>query len=408
MIGRLLPVKEALSLFLGRFGPITRPAEDLPLREILGRVLAGPIAAGEEIPNHSRSTVDGFALRASDTFGASENLPAYLRVVGEVRIGQVPGGRVGPDQAVRVPTGGMLPLGADAVAKIEDVTEVAGEIEVRRPEAPGSNVIRRGEDLASGQELFGLGHRLRPQDIGLLASIGLVRVRVVPRPRVAVISTGDEIVPVSQTPDPARARDANGHALAAAAERDGAQADHLGIFPDRPEELEAALERALKYDLILVSGGSSIGTRDNTVRCLEKLGPPGLLVHGVNIKPGKPVALAVDGEVPVLGLPGHPVSALITYRLFGRPALRRRLGMTPLEENPPSFRVRLTRSLASAPGREDFYQVRLERREDGLWAEPILGKSGLLSTMALAVGWLSIPANCEGYEAGQEVLIYPE
>lgn len=406
--GRLLPLAEAQEIFLASIGPLGREPDSVSLWEAAGRVLAGPVAAQGNVPNHNRSTVDGFAVRASDTFGAVESLPVYLRVTGEIGIGRCAQGSVGPGQAARIPTGGMLPEGADAVVKIEDVSERDGEIEIRGPEAPNANVIGRGEDLSVGDTLFGRGHRLRPQDIGLLASLGVLEAPVITRPRVAVISTGAEVVPASEEPGPAQVRDANGYALAAAVAADGGQAEYLGIVPDLYEETAAILKRALEYDLVLISGGSSVGTRDMTVRCLESIAPSGLLVHGVNIRPGKPVALAVIDRVPVLGLPGHPVSALVTYRLFGRPALRKLQGLPPAEANPPAVRARLARSLASVPGREDFYQVRVIRREDTAWAEPILGKSGILSTMALADGWLRIPAGCEGLETGEEVMIYPE
>lgn len=374
----------------------------------VGRVTAADAVARVEVPNFTRSTVDGYAVRARDTFGASEGMPAYLDVAGEVLMGAPAETPVAPGQCVRVATGGMLPPDADAVLMLE-YAEVLEErtIGAVRPVAPGDNVIRRAEDVKPGDVLLRRGHRLRPQDLGALAGVGIEEVEVYRRPRVAIISTGDEVVPPSDEPGVGRVRDMNGASLSAAVAQDGGIPQYLGIVRDEAPLLSAALAEAtggLRCDMVLISGGSSVGARDVAAEVINAAGRPGVLVHGVALKPGKPTILACCGRMPVMGIPGHPVSALVVYDLFARPALALVAGAAAPDPWRPTVRARISRNWSSPPGLEEHLRVALRAGGDGsVWADPVPGKSGLLSTMVRADGLVTIPQGKEGLDQGAEV-----
>lgn len=391
---------------------ISPPAgtEKLSLPDALGRCLLHDVAAVDDVPGFARSTMDGFAVRARDTFGASEGLPAYLDVTGEVLMGRVPEGTVGTGQAWRIPTGGMLPDGADAVVMVE-YTEVLDErtIGVTRPVAPGENVIRQGEDVAAGGVVLAAGHCLRAQDLGILAAAGVFTVEVRRPWRVGIISTGDELVDPADAPAPAQVRDINSYTLGGAVAACGGRPRLYGIVRDEFKPLQDCLKTALgENDMVLLSGGSSVGTRDVAAAVIGSLGRPGVLFHGVSLQPGKPtIGAVVDGR-PVFGLPGHPASAMVVFELLVAPLVRwsgyppEKLGFWEFP-----LRARITRNLRSAPGREDFVRVRLDMRDGELYAEPVLGKSGLISTLVKANGLAVIPADKEGVETGEWVAVRP-
>jgi molybdopterin molybdotransferase len=410
----LRSVAEARARLHAAWTPPPPRIHAVALANAQGRVLARDVPAPEDLPPHPRSVVDGFAVRAADTFGASEALPAYLAVSGEVVMGRSPENPLGPGEAVRIPTGGVLPAGADAVVMVEH-TEIlaagaslglhaAAGIEVRRPVGPGENVIQPGEDVRRGAVALRAGTVVRPSHIGLLAGLGITRVDVAVPPRVTVISTGDEVVPPDQTPPPGCIRDINGPALCAAVEAEGGTPAFHGIVRDEFDGILAALEAARRTsDLVLVSGGSSIGLRDEVARAVDALGPPGVIVHGVAMKPGKPTVIGLCGQVPIVGLPGHPTTVLVVFHVFVREMIGRLLGRQPYA--PPLVKARLGRRVASSAGRTDYLRVRLETREGELWAAPILGKSGLISTMVGADGLAVIPEAVEGVDVGEEVMV---
>jgi molybdopterin molybdotransferase len=387
---------------LAGFRPERRtPAETVPLREALHRVPAAPVTAPHPLPGFARSTVDGYAVRAADTYGVSEGLPGYLDVAGAVAMGAEPGVTVGPGTVVGMPTGGMLPPGADAVVMVEYTQEVAADtIEVVRPVAPGDGVVRADEDAAAGAELVPAGRPLRAQDLGMLAAAGITSVAVHARPRVTVLSTGDEVVPpATATLRPGQVRDATAAALTALVAEAGGVPAGGGIIPDDAGLLEDALRAALAgSDLIVISAGSSVGARDETAAAVGRLGPPGIWCHGLAIRPGKPTLLAESAGVPVIGLPGNPRSALVIFRLIGMPLVRLVGGCTapPAE---PVTRARLDRDLASAAGRLDVVQVRVA---DGV-ASPVYGLSALLSVLTAADGYVIVPEDATGLDAGTEV-----
>jgi molybdopterin molybdotransferase len=387
---------------LAGFRPARRtPAETIPLTDALHRIPAAPVTAAHPLPGFARSTVDGFAVRAADTYGVSEGLPGYLDVAGAIRMGAAPDVAVSPGTAVAMPTGGMLPPGADAVVMIEYTAEaMSGTIEVVRPVAPGDGVIRADEDAAPGTAIVPAGRPLRAQDLGMLAAAGVTSVTVHARPVVTVFSTGDEVVPPGTAAlMPGQVRDATTVALAALITEAGGDPVPGGIVADDPGLLEAALRPALgASDLIVVSAGSSVGARDETATAVGRLGEPGIWCHGLAIKPGKPTLLAECAGVPVIGLPGNPRSALVVFRLIGMPLVRLVAGCT-LPPAEAIVRARLDRDLASATGRLDVVQVRVS----GGCASPVFGMSALLSVLTTADGYVIIPEETTGLGAGTEV-----
>jgi molybdopterin molybdotransferase len=398
-------VSEALT----GFRPARRTAvERVGLDDALGRVPAEPLAAPHDLPGFARATVDGFAVRAADTYGASEGLPSYLDVAGEVQMGRPPELEVRPGTAVAIATGAPLPPGADAVVKVEHTQAATPELlEILRPATPGEGMVRADEDAAAGAELVPAGRPLRAHDLGMLAAAGLVEVPVHARPRVTIVSTGDELVPAAAA-DPAAApaalpvgqvRDATAPALAALVREAGGAPSFAGIVPDDREALAATLRAALpESDVLVVSAGSSVGARDETAAAIASLGEPGIWCHGLAFRPGKPTLLADCGGVPVIGLPGNPRSALVVFRLIGMPIVRMVGGCTdPPPE--PTVRARLERNLPSAAGRLDVVQVRLKDGE----AVPLFGSSSLLSILTAADGYIVVPEAATGLAAGSEL-----
>ena len=387
---------------LSGFRPARRtPAEVIPLADAAGRIPAAAVTAPQALPGFARSTVDGYAVRAADTYGVSDGLPGYLDVAGAVQMGAAPDVTVGPGTVVSIPTGGVMPPGADAVIMVEYTQQaMPGTIEVVRPVAPGDGVVRADEDAAAGADLVPAGRPLRAQDLGMLAAAGLTSVAVHARPLVTIFSTGDEVVPpATATLRPGQVRDASAVALAALVSESGGEPVLGGIVPDDPDALEAALRAALTgSDVIVVSAGSSVGARDGTATAVGRLGEPGIWCHGLAIKPGKPTLLADCASVPVIGLPGNPRSALVVFRLIGMPLVRRVGGCTspPAE---PVVRARLQRDLASATGRLDVVQVRVR---DGM-ATPIFGLAALLSILTAADGYVIVPDEATGLDSGTEV-----
>ncbi len=383
--------------------------ETVSIKASLDRILAEDVVSPLNLPGFTRSTMDGYALRAEDSFGASENLPSYFKIIGEVKMGEQPKFRVNSGEVVKISTGGMLPEGANAVIMWEYTSPVDNStLELRRPVAPGENIIQEDEDLKKGETLLVAGHKLRPQDIGALAGIGKMEVKVFKKPRVAIISTGNEIVPPQVKPQRGEIRDINSYTLGAGVKMAQGIPLYGGIIKDEVNDLEGELRKFLEEDkaeIIIISGGSSLGTRDITVEVLGKLGEPGVLVHGVAVKPGKPTIVALVGNKPIFGLPGHPVSAMIIFNLLVRPLISWLQGGDYNEDFSPKIEAELVGNVASDPGKEDYVRVILYQENGKYYAKPILGKSGLISTLVRASGLIKIGTNVEGLKSGSKVMV---
>jgi molybdopterin molybdotransferase len=421
----LLPPDEARALLLSALSQPVADSESIRVPAALGRVLAEDVFAPHPLPAFPRSTVDGYAVRARDTHGASDSLPAYLHLAGEVPMGAAPAFRIEAGQCALIHTGGMLPEGADAVVMLEytqtsriatNLGSLPSEIETFRALADGENVIRVGEDVAQGQLIQPKGSRLRPAEIGGLMALGIVAVRVVRKVRVGLISTGDEVIDPVETPRPGQVRDVNSYTLGALVERSGGNAKLYGIVSDQFEVLQEVAATALsECDVVIITAGSSASTRDMTADVIRTLGAPGVLVHGINTRPGKPTILGVCSGKAVIGLPGNPVSALVNGYLFVVPVIEKLLGALPRPQ--ATVRAQLTVNLPSQAGREDWWPVRLsadrpspivDRQSQIVHyaAEPIFGKSNLIFTLASADGLLRIPPDATGLSAGEIVEVY--
>ena len=380
--------------------------ETIFIGDTLRRVLSTEIIAEEDLPNFSRSTMDGYAVQAKDTFGASENLPAFLELKGEVIMGRIPTDIVMQGKTIRISTGGMIPDGADAVVMLE-YCRILDEktIEVNRTVSPLENVIRPGDDLRKGTVIFERGATLRPQDVGLLAGLGIQKIGVYKRPKVAIISTGDEIIPIGQRPEPGQVRDINSYTLSAFCSQAGAIPVNLGLCKDNLSDLRDTVAAGLEAsDTVWISGGSSVGARDITVRVLESFDNMELLVHGIAISPGKPTIIARIGNKAVFGLPGHVASAMVVAEVFLNPFLSRLSGeIGALEDSHFYQEAELDRNIESASGRDDYIRVKLDKRNGHFFAEPVFGKSGLISTLVEADGLLKIDRHTEGLYKGQTV-----
>ncbi len=418
MLGRsgVVSREEALKTLDGHLVIPSLPSEDISLSSTLGRIFAQDIVSPFDQPQFDRSTMDGYAVRSADTFGAAESRPAMLTVVGDIPMGVMPSRGISKGECMKIATGGALPTGADAVVMFEQTQPVDDKsIEVVKAVAPEENVSKTGEDMRKGEAVFAKGHSIRPQDMAALAGMGITRVPVFVKPRVAIISTGNEIVPADTKPGPGQIRDSNSYQLEGMIALAGGTAVKKGILPDDYDRLRRALEEAMSDGhIILFTGGSSVGTADFTARVINDFGPPGVLVHGVSLKPGKPLIIglvkgkASGSSIPVFGLPGHQAAVSICFEQFVKPVLARFTGAVPdpALEGIALYRTvkaKLARSIASPPGREDHVRVTLEKREDGLWAHPVFGASGLISTLVKAVGTVIVPVNTIGIEAGEDV-----
>jgi molybdopterin molybdotransferase len=422
--------------------------ETIRVATALGRVIAEDLAAPADLPHFHRANMDGYAVRARDTFGASASIPAYLRLAGAVEMGTAPARALARGEAMRIATGGMLPPGADAVVMIEYTEEARqdGEplaerararpstglgaglgraaaaspgltrtrrlrapevlVEVHRGAAPWEHVLRIGDDIAKGEPIFARGRRLRARDLGALTGVGITRLRVFRRPRVALLSTGDEIVPPDTTPRPGQVRNINEYSLIAMAGEAGAVVTDFGVIRDRRDDLQRTLARALaRHDAVFISGGSSVGAKDITLDVISSFAGAEIIFHGISVAPGKPTILARALGTPVMGLPGHPQSALIIFDLFGAPLLRVLGGEDPATVFVPARtrRARLSQNVASQPGREDYARVTLTQGDGACIATPLAGKSGAIFNLVKADGLVRIAASTEGLEAGTEV-----
>ncbi len=399
----LLP-EEALKILFEKIAFRNLPPETVLIEEAYGRVTYEDIISPEDLPGFDRSTVDGFAVKSSDTFGARESSPVYLTVKGEIPMGKIPEFSLSQGETAFISTGGMLPDGADSVVMIEHVNIISENlIEVLRATSPGENVIFKDEDAKKGETIIKAGHKLKPQDIGTLAGVGITEVKVIKKPVVSIILTGDEIIPHTQKVIQGKVRDVNSFTLAGLVIHSGAIPLKFGIVRDEYEDIKEAVHKAYSLsDIILITGGTSAGVKDLTAKVINELGSPGVVFHGASIKPGKPIIGGVCNGKPVFGLPGHPVAVYICFELFVKPVIERMLGLTD-KIFKKFIKAKISRSIHSQAGRQDFIRVSLEEKNGFLWANPLLSKSGLIMSLAKADGIIHISADLLGIEEGEEV-----
>ncbi len=393
---------EVLALIQEEFSPLDGRTEWIPSFAAMGRVLAQDICAEEYVPDFDRSTVDGYAVRARDTFGCSDAIPAILPQTHEVLMGEGADFDLEPETCCAVPTGGAIPRGADSVVMVEYTEDYGdGTIGIGKAAAPGQNLIFRGDDVFPGKRILQKGRVLSSQDIGALAAIGQVRVPVVKKLTVGVISTGDELVPPEKKPGAGQIRDVNSPMLQAMLTGWGTEVINYGIVVDDEAKLRTMVEKATsECDAVLLSGGSSVGVKDAACRIIQSMGA--LLMHGIAMKPGKPTILGKTGEKPLVGLPGHPVAAYFITRLFVLPLLGRLMDRDMTGYTTTAY---LTESVGANHGRAQYHSCRLEQKDGKLWAHPIRGKSGLITTLAGAEGYFCIARDCEGLPQGAEIQV---
>lgn len=409
MLGRdeLITVEKALDILM-KHAPFKRPAENrLSIEDAYGRVLSRDVFSPEDLPPFSRSTVDGFAVNSADTFGATEGLPSYINVTFEIAMGEKAGYPLRKGEGAKIATGGMLPDGADAVVMFEHTQHIDEKmIEVVKPVSPGENVIHAGEDAKKDERILESGHRLRPQDIGALAGLGITGIWTYEKPVVSIISTGDEIVDADKPLKPGQVRDINSYTLSGLISDVGGKPLKRGIYSDRFDIIRDVVINSLKDSvMVLITGGSSVGTKDMTSQVINDAGKPGVLFHGVSLKPGKPVIGGIAGGIPVFGLPGHPAAVNVCFDIFIRPVLESQCGRNEEGANRKKTRVRarIARNISSSPGREEHIGVVLEEKDGEIWAIPLLGKSGLITTLTQADGTAVIPLRKNGVLEGEYV-----
>ena len=409
MLGRneLIAVEQALDLML-HSSPLAISDEiELSIEEAYSFIISQDICSPENLPNFAKSTVDGYALKSSDTFGATEGFPSYLKIKDEVLMGEVPQFHISKGEAAKIATGGMLPEGSDSVVMLEH-TQLIDEttIEVVKPSSPGGHVIQIGEDVKKGECILEKGTRLKPQDIGALAGLGVTNITVFRKPIVSIIGTGDEIVPPEKPLVPGQVRDINSYTLSGLIQDAGGTALKRGIIKDDYSSIKDIVEECLKdSNMILITGGSSVGSKDLTEKVINDCGKPGVLFHGVSLKPGKPTIGGIVNDIPVFGLPGHPAAIVICFKLIILPVLQSIAGLRidkklELHKN---LRARISKNISSSPGREEHIGVTLEERDGEIWAIPLLGKSGLITTLSKADGTAVIPLNKLGVHEGEFV-----
>jgi molybdopterin molybdotransferase len=411
MLGReeLITVEKALeSLF--RYAPFIKPDEiTLPLDKSYGLILSRDVVSPEDLPSFNRSTVDGFAVNSADTFGATEGSPSYLSITSEIFMGEKPAFTLGKGWIAKIATGGMLPEGADSVVMIEHTQQVDEKLaEVLHPVSPGENVIQKGEDVKKDECILKKGWRMRPQDIGALAGLGITNVSVYQKPVVSIISTGDEIVPPDKPLKPGQVRDINTYSLSGLIFNSGGVPLKKGLFKDNYGIIKNSVKESIRTShMVLITGGSSVGAKDMTAKIINDMGNPGVLFHGVSLKPGKPMIGGIVDNIPIFGLPGHPAAVVICFKIFIEPVLKAVSGINEdmIFRKINIIRARIAKNISSSPGKEEHIAVALEERDGEIWALPLLGKSALITTLTRADGTAVIPLRKFGVREGDLVEI---
>ncbi len=402
---KLTRVDEALKIFLARVNVKQLPSEDVPTTESLGRVLSEEVVAPFDVPSFDRAAMDGYAVRAQDTYGASQPSPLVFAVIASAEMGIMFSVSLGAQQAIRVATGAPLPRGADSVMMVEYTEKIGeGRIEVYRAVSPGENISARGEDVRRGEKILPRGTVIQSHDVAMLAALDMSRVRVARRPRVSVLSSGNELTELGEPVEVGKVIDSNRPAVMAMVRSLGCEPMDLGIVRDEPEAIRLRLVEALAADAVVVSGATSVGERDFLPDAVGSLGGPGVIVHGVAMRPGRPVALAACGDKPIILLPGFPVAAMLAFDVFVKPILLRMLGATSDPVCRQTVRASVSRRVPSSLGSLTFLRVAVSRVGGRYVVEPLrISGSGVISSLVRANGLVVIPENKEGLEEGEEV-----
>lgn len=398
-------VKAAREKLIENFKDFKWEVEEIEILEAEGRILSEDIHSKLNVPHFRRSTVDGYAVISKDTYGASESLPMFLEVLGEVEMGKAADMKVTTDKAVYVPTGGMIPEGADAVVMVEYVEKLDDtNITISRPAVLKENIIDVGDDIKENQKTLSKGIRLRPQDIGVLSSIGVYKVKVFKMPSISIISTGDEVIDPKEELQLGKIKDINTYTLSAMAREIGLNIVERRVVKDNKELLKNTLKECIeKSDMVMLSGGSSVGTKDITKIVINEMGEPGVFVHGVAMKPGKPTILAKVYNKPLFGLPGQPASAMIAFKVFVEYFIKNIFNLDEYEDR--FAEASMTTNIHSAPGKETYQMVYLEKEDGEYKARPVYGKSGMITLMSKAKGYIKIDEDKEGIKEGEKIRV---
>lgn len=397
-------IQQVLEKMEYHFGDIKLEGELINIEDTVGRTAAEDIYSKYDIPDFNRSTVDGYAIVASDSFGVTDSIPVFLDVIGQVEMGKSTDVIISKGKTAYVPTGGMVPTGADAMIMIEHIEEMdSSTIAAYASTAPGENIIKIGDDVTKGDKLIHKGKLIRPQDIGVLTASGVRQIMVFEKPRAAVISTGDEIADPFSELQFGEVRDINTYTLSAMLEEMGAAVTVKSVIKDEYERLKSAVEAALENNhIVIISGGSSVGTKDVTAKVIDAIGDPGVFVHGMAVKPGKPTIVGKAKGKALFGLPGHPVSAIIVFKVLIGHLIARLMDRESLKLQIPAV---CSVNVHSSPGKETFQMVELQQVENGYLAVPLYGKSGAISLVSRAQGYIRIPHNKEGINKGETIMV---
>lgn len=406
MFRKLITYDEAKKTINQTLKPKPLGTEEIPLLEAYNRVLAQDATSTLDIPPFNRSTVDGYAVKAQDTYGAEENQPVKLRIIGTVNIGEIPKVTVAKGEAAEIVTGAPVPEGADAIVMVEDTNKENNTLNVYSSVTKNENIQKKGTDIKNGETTLKTGTLLGSREIGVLAALGRAKIKVYKIPTVAVLSTGGEVTEPGRELPSGKIYDINAYTLSTAVWESGGKPVYSGVVPDDKTELRKALERALaSADMVMTSGGVSVGPKDIIPQTVDSLGEPGVFISGIAVKPGKPATIALIGKKPVFSFPGHPTSALLIFHLLARPVLQVMAGRTPKEM--ATVKAVAASRMFSARGRRTFVTVKLRRDESKRWiAEPVeTGASGAITTLAKADGFVEIPENQQFIDSGEEVTV---
>jgi len=401
----LISVEEAENRLMENFKDFQLGIEEVHILECADRILAEDVISDIDVPEFNRSTVDGYAIKSQDSNGASETIPSLLNIVGKVEVGQVPNKSIKSGEAMYIPTGGMIPEGADGVVMIEHTEKLDEEnLMIYKSISPHENVIYKGDDIKKGEIIVGRGRRLTPETIGVLAALGRSKIKVYKRPKFYIISTGDEIVDIDEELQLGKVRDINTYTLYSLIVKLGGQVVGKAIVKDQYELLRAQVEKALEIsDMVLISGGSSVGTRDYTAKVVNSFNGKGVFVHGMAIKPGKPTIIGEARGKVIFGLPGHPVSSIVVFKTLVETFVKRKMGV---REYTPRIRAVLDFNCHSSPGKRTYQMVKLREVDGIIHATPNFGKSGMISLLSNSDGYIILDPHEEGVYKGEEREVY--